>query len=112
MTIENAAVNAAPTEDELRAHLRFEEGGTTYPFQVDESDYVTGYGHQDKVTFARAVNHYDIHICGLDPENIDLDASGVEHQWVLFNPSENVLIVAVDEGTPGAHPITTCWGSR
>lgn len=119
----------ARTEEELRDLFSFTDLGKTWPFFEDEDCNITGYGHQDKATFAAAVNEYDREVGGVDPSDAVLDHRDVSYGYaVLKTPSE----VEEDYWTftwgypvqgqsrpepytadhPGAVPITTIWGVR
>lgn len=84
---------------------------TRFPFVEDENCNITGYGHQDKATFAAEVNRYD-DACGNNvPEASRVAESDISHQWAILSDDGEHLHV-VPESTAGAHPVTTLWGWR
>ncbi|WP_418061748.1 hypothetical protein [Pimelobacter simplex] len=93
--------------------LDFAEGVPTFPFTEDENCNITGYGHQDKATFAAEVNRYDQ---AADPDGYSPEdawaADDIAHQWVVQHPTDDERLVPVSEGTEGAVPVTALWGAR
>lgn len=78
----------------------------TFPFIEDDNGNITGYGHQDEVEFAAAINRYD----GLAGDGGDeaWTAADVSHDWVVLDETGEVFRSCAPE-EPGAHPVTTLW---
>lgn len=117
------------TEDELRDLFSFTDLGKTWPFFEDENCNITGYGHQDKATFAAAVNEYDREVGGVAADDAVLDHRDVSHgycvidaasgsdpeywtfTWGYPKPGQS-RPEPYTADHPGAVPITTIWGVR
>lgn len=92
--------------------MDYAEGVERFPFTEDENGNITGYGHQDKATFAAEVNRYDEAANGYPLDEDDQwTADHVYHDWVLLNEDDETLR-AVTSTTAGAIPVTTLWGLR
>lgn len=116
---------------QTRDLFTFEESGRRWPFFEDEDGNITGYGHQDRATFAHAVNLYNQQVGGLSPDDTTLDHRDVTHRWATLGtgsecePDAEAFTFTwgrpvagqarpepftADE--PGAFPITCVWGVR
>lgn len=89
------------------------EGVPKFPFVEDENANITGYGHQDKATFAAELNRYDAVTSGdeLPEDEIGWTADDIAHNWVVPNDDNETLRV-VTSTTVCAIPVTTLWGAR
>lgn len=93
-------------------YMDMEDGVDRFPFIEDENGNITGYGHQDKATFAAEINRYDEYCNGGPIQNYEQwEESYISHQWVVVDASVELLISAFPEDT-GAFPVTTLWGAR
>lgn len=82
-----------------------------YPFFADENSNITGYGHQDKKTFAEAIVRHDKEYWPDDPgATIDLDED-IKHIYVR-DDAENELFIVCGAEEEGAYPVTTYWVAR
>lgn len=101
------------TEDELREAFSMQyDAEHKFPFTEDENCNITGYGHQDPVEFAAAINRYD-EVCNGEPfpEDEQWDEGYVGHYWVtIAEDGEHLLRCTPDEA--GAIPVTGLWGQR
>jgi hypothetical protein len=84
------------------------------PFWEDEDARITAYGHWDEEELAIEVQKYD-EFCCCEPCALH-PASDIKHKWVLPvgepDTNEEGELRLVDEGTPGAIPVTTIWYVR
>lgn len=123
----SSAAETDRTEDELRDLFSFTDQGKTWSFFEDEDANITGYGHQDKATFAAAVNEYDRHM-GADAEGHEHDHRDVTYGYAVINASEcepeywtytwgypvqgQARPEPYTADDPGVVPITMIWGVR
>lgn len=84
------------------------EGGA-FPFCEDEDANLTGYGHQDRATFAAEVMRFDIEVGGFDAAELPDWTDDIAHRWVTI---DGEMLTICPEGTPGAISVTTLWGAR
>lgn len=104
------------TADELT--MTMADDVAPFPFIEDENANITGYGHQDKATFAAEVNRYDEYCNGEPyPEAEQWTADHVGYAWVIPPEDEGPFRTVVDgvpvtEATPGAMPLTILWNQR
>lgn len=103
----------SPLDIEHALTMQYDETHS-YPFTEDEHGNITGYGHQDRATFAEAVNEYDrLTDTFNEPEIYNLTEEDVFHLWAVLDESDgDPFYRQATEDTPGAIPVTAIWGVR
>lgn len=98
----------------LRESFTFDLGDGTppFPFIEDENANITGYGHQDRASFAEEINRYDSHLDETFDDEAGWTADDISHGWVSIDPGDQETLRLATENTYGAIPVTTLWGAR
>lgn len=90
--------------------LTFDDGEhKPYPFEEDEWGNITGYGHQDRATFAAEITRYDAELDGaVDAVDWTTD---INHTYVCLDEDGEHLHECAATDSEG-FPVTTLWGAR
>lgn len=94
--------------------------GQRWPFTEDDRCNITGFGHQDRIEFARLVSDYDESMMGDSWREADAwSEDDVVWRFAMFTFNEkddDLLHVESKDVSPDTHPecvpITTIWGQR
>lgn len=92
--------------------LTFSNEFNPYPFFEDEGGYITGYGHQDKKSFANEVSRYDLETGEDYGTVVEEYLPHVRHRWGAYDPTGEYIIPPSHEILGETFPITTLWGCR